>query len=167
MDGTDVLHDAFGRMRDLLHGFSDLDPDVMARQPAPGSNSIAWLLWHSIRVQDSHAAELVDEPQLWVSDGFAERLGFEPNTRNTGYGHSAAEAAAVRIDDVAALLEYDDAVTDRTLAYLDGIAPDELDRVIDTSYDPPVTVGVRLVSVVSDSLQHLGQAAYARGILDA
>ena len=41
----------------------------------------------------------------------------------------------------------------------------DLERVVDTSWDPPVTLGVRLISVISDDLQHAGQAAYAAGLL--
>ena len=43
---------------------------------------------------------------------------------------------------------------------LEGLAPDDLDRVVDRRWDPPVTLGVRLVSIADDSLQHAGQAAY-------
>jgi hypothetical protein len=41
----------------------------------------------------------------------------------------------------------------------------DLTRVVDRNWDPPVTVSVRLVSVIADDLQHVGQAAYVRGIL--
>ena len=52
-----------------------------------------------------------------------------------------------------------------TVAYLATVAPEDLDRVVDERWDPPVTLGVRLVSVLSDDLQHAGQAAYARGLI--
>jgi hypothetical protein len=57
-------------------------------------------------------------------------------------------------------------VAGRTAAYLAGVDAAELDRIIDRSYDPPVSVGVRLVSVISDNLQHAGQALYVRGSFD-
>ena len=40
----------------------------------------------------------------------------------------------------------------------------ELKRVVDTNWDPPVTASARLVSIIDDCAQHLGQAAYVRGI---
>lgn len=161
-----ILDDAFGRIRELVHGFADVSPSLLGRRPAAGANSIAWLVWHLTRVQDSHIAELLDADQLWV-DGHARALGRPPDPDDTGYGHSEAEAAAVEFDDVAALLAYHDAVADRTVGFLATLETDDLERVIDDSYDPPVTVGMRLVSVVADSLQHVGQAAYARGLVGA
>lgn len=47
----------------------------------------------------------------------------------------------------------------------DHVKPDDFDRVVDTAWDPPVTLGVRLVSVYDDATQHAGQAAYLRGLL--
>jgi len=164
MDASDAIEDAIDRIRELVASHGDLDVDILSRQPAKGSNSIGWFVWHVTRVQDGHVADLLDAPQIWVTGGFAARLGREPDPDDTGYAHSEVQAAGVRIDDMAALLEYHGAVAERTIAYLESLGPDDLDRVIDTSYDPPVTVGVRLVSVVSDSFQHLGQAAYVRGL---
>jgi hypothetical protein len=37
--------------------------------------------------------------------------------------------------------------------------------VVDEKWDPPVTLGVRLVSMASDALQHAGQAAFIKGSL--
>lgn len=166
MESSTVIEDAVERIRELMHHHADLDVAVLGRQPAKGSNSMAWLLWHTTRVQDAQVAPLLDGAQLYVDGGWAGRLGFDPDIRDTGYAHSEAQAAAVRIDDVSTLLDYHDAVADRTIAWLSTGGVD-LDRVIDTSYDPPVTVGARLVSIVADSLQHLGQAAYVRGLLGA
>ena len=63
------------------------------------------------------------------------------------------------------LLGYLGEVQARTTAMLEGLAPDDLDRVVDRRWDPPVTLGVRLVSIADDCLQHVGQAAYVRGLL--
>jgi hypothetical protein len=64
------------------------------------------------------------------------------------------------------LLDYHNAVHDRTVAYLNTIDAGELDRIIDVRWDPPVSVGVRLVSVIDDDMQHAGQAAYVRGLFE-
>jgi hypothetical protein len=53
----------------------------------------------------------------------------------------------------------------RTAGFLRGLTDNDLDRVVDENWDPPVTLGVRLVSVLDDDLQHVGQAAYVRGFL--
>jgi hypothetical protein len=71
----------------------------------------------------------------------------------------------VRPEDPAVLLEYLDAVAEQTRPMLENLVADDLDRIVDRRWDPPVTMGVRLVSIADDSLQHLGQAAYVRGLL--
>jgi hypothetical protein len=123
------------------------------------------LVWHLTRVQDHHVAELLGVEQLWVSGDWARRFGLEPDPSNTGYGHSPQETAAVRPEGEAVLLEYLDAVDSRTRSVLVGLTPADLDRIVDRRWDPPVTLGVRLVSIADDSLQHVGQAAYLRGLL--
>jgi hypothetical protein len=57
-------------------------------------------------------------------------------------------------------------VHDRSVSYLQGLTDGDFDEVVDRSWDPPVTRGVRLVSVVGDDLQHAGQAAFVRGIVE-
>ncbi len=47
------------------------------------------------------------------------------------------------------------------------MTPEDLDRVVDKRWNPPVTLGVRLVSILNDDVQHVGQAAYVRGLLAA
>jgi hypothetical protein len=123
------------------------------------------LVWHSARVQDHHVAELVDSDQIWIEDDWAHRFGLAPDPSNTGYGHTADDVAAVRPVRPEALLEYLGAVDRRTHMFLQRLTPVELDRIVDRRWDPPVTLGVRLVSIADDSLQHLGQAAYVRGLL--
>lgn len=164
MHTSDILTDAFGRIQGLVHRITDgLDEDDLAYRPDPEANSVAWLLWHLTRVQDNHVSEIAGREQAWVADGWAARFGMDPDPSNTGYGHTSAEVAAVR-SDAQTLRDYHDAVHDRTIAYLATIDPQELDRIVDTSYDPPVSVGIRLVSVIGDDLQHAGQAAYVRGL---
>jgi hypothetical protein len=122
-------------------------------------------VWHLARVEDSHVAEFLDEDQVWVGDGWAGRFGLAPDPSNTGYGHSAEEVRSVRPERPEVLLEYLDAVDQRTREILSGLSPEDLDRIVDRRWDPPVTLGVRLVSIADDCLQHAGQAAYVRGLL--
>lgn len=142
-----------------------LDAGQLASIPRPGSNPIGWLAWHLTRVQDHHMSELLDQPQVWEAGDVAARFGLEPEPGNTGYGHAPDEVAAVRPDGPGSVLEYHAAVDRRTRAFLERLTPAALDRVVDRRWNPPVTLGVRLVSIADDSLQHAGQAAYARGLL--
>ncbi|MCU1354545.1 MAG: chorismate synthase [Acidimicrobiales bacterium] len=167
MDTSSLLLELFGRIptlaQDVVQGVA---PDQLTETPAPGANTIAWLVWHLTRVQDHHVAELLGDDQVWVQGDWSSRFGLEPDPSNTGYGHTADEVAAVRPDGPEALLGYLDAVDARTRTMLEGLGAGDLDRVVDRRWDPPVTLGVRLVSIADDSLQHAGQAAYVRGILD-
>ena len=166
MDVSDLLLELYGRIPPLADEAVDgLDAAQLRRPPAPGTNPIGWLVWHLIRVQDSHIAEILDTPQVWVAGDWAARCGLAPDPFNSGYGHTPDDVAAVRPDGPAVLLEYLDAVDGRTRELLGGLTPAALDRIGDRNRDPPVTHGVRLVSIADDCLQHAGQAAYARGLL--
>jgi hypothetical protein len=163
---SDILIDAFGRIQDLVQAATDgLDPDALAFRPDSEANSIGWLVWHLTRVQDDHVSEIARRDQAWAGDGWADRFEMEPDPSNTGYGHTSDQVGAVR-PSAQLLRDYHDVVHDRTVEYLRAIDPDELDRIVDYGWDPPVSVGVRLVSVIGDALQHAGQAAYVRGLLE-
>jgi uncharacterized damage-inducible protein DinB len=164
---TALLIDGFGRIREVVHAATEgLDEDDLTFRVDAEANSIAWLVWHLTRVQDDHVADVAGSEQVWTDAGWAERFGLPFPATATGYGHSAADVAAVRGVDSGRLLGYYDAVHDRTVAFLESLAENDLDRVVDTSWDPPVTLGVRLISVLSDDLQHAGQAAFVRGVLE-
>lgn len=167
MQSHELLADAFGRVRSVVHSATDgLSAVSIAYRPEAGSNSIAWLVWHLTRIQDDHVAELAGQPQAWTSAGWHDRIGVPDDPADTGFGHTPEQVAALRPSGSEALLGYHDDVVDRTLSYLANVDAAELGRIIDRSYDPPVSVGVRLVSVLSDNLQHAGQARYLRGIVD-
>lgn len=166
MEPRDLLTDAFGRVRELYDDLvADLDPDTLHHRPQGTGNSIAWLLWHLARVQDDHVAGLAgaSDQQAW-HDGWRERLGLPFDAGDIGFGHTSDQVDAVRIDDVGLLVGYHAEVHRRTLDYLRRVDADELDRIVDDRWDPPVTAGARLVSIEGDCLQHLGQAAYLKGL---
>ncbi|MBG6191016.1 hypothetical protein IWX64_001970 [Arthrobacter sp. CAN_A212] len=170
MTSTEILEEAFGRMPDAIRrAVSGLDADqLMVRPTATGNgkgNSVAWLIWHLTRVQDNHIADAAQLPELWLREGWAERFGLDLDPADTGYGHSSSQVEKVRPASAELLVEYYDAVHSRTLEYIAGLGEVDLDRILDASWDPPVTLRVRLVSVVEDCMQHAGQAAYVRGLL--
>lgn len=167
MDVNDLLSELFDRIPDHVHeAVVGLDADALTATVVPGTNPIGWLVWHLTRVQDHHVAGLLDEEQLWVTGDWAARFGVGPDPHDTGYGHTADEVATIRPDGPDALVDYYAAVSARTRAFLRGVTADDLDRVVDRRWDPPVTLGVRLVSIADDDIQHAGQAKYLRGLLD-
>ncbi|MEV6102155.1 DUF664 domain-containing protein [Nocardia sp. NPDC051981] len=166
MTSADLLVDAFGRIKENVHGAVDgLTPAELATRPDGDANSIAWLIWHLTRVQDDHIADVAGLEQVWTAQGWAKRFDLPFDDSATGYAHSSAEVA--RLDGVSAdlLLGYFDAVHDQTIGYVSTLTDADLPRIVDTRWDPPVTLGVRLISVVDDDIQHSGQAAYIRGML--
>jgi hypothetical protein len=168
MDVAALLDELYGRIPPLAReAVEGVDVDRLVEAPANDANPIAWLVWHVARVLDSHIAELLDADQLWVTGDWASRFGLEPDPDNTGYGHDPADVAEVMPDGPDALVEYLDAAMVVTRAFLADVTGRSLDRIVDRRWDPPVTLGVRLVSVADDCLQHLGQAGYVRGLLGA
>mgnify|MGYP001254180305 CR=1 FL=1 len=166
MQVGELLEELYGRIEPLVEAAVEgLDVGQLTWAPGPGANTIAWLVWHLTRVQDHHVAELIGEPQIWVTGAWPSRFGLDADPSNTGYGHRPEDVVAVRPDDAAAMTGYLHAVAERTRGMLRGVKPDDLDCIVDERWDPPVTLGVRLVSIADDDLQHAGQAAYLRGLL--
>ncbi len=165
MASTDVLIDAFTRVKDAVPvAITGLSARQLAFRQGGTSNSIAWLVWHLTRVQDSQVADLAGMDQIWTTQGFFERFGLPLPPEDTGYGHDSAAVDSV-VAEAALLLDYFEAVHARTIEYLGTLSEADLDRIVDTRWDPPVTAAVRLVSTVDDDLQHVGQAGYARGLV--
>jgi uncharacterized damage-inducible protein DinB len=163
---SDVLTEAFDRLPALVRSaVKGLTPDQLRWAPAPGANSVGWLVWHLTRIQDHHISEILEQDQVWVQDGWAGRFGLDADPGNTGYAHTPKQIATVQPESAQALIDYYDAVAARTRELLRGLTSKDLDRIVDESWDPPVTLGVRLVSIVNDDDQHVGQAAYVRGLI--
>ena len=195
MSATATLEEAYGRIPDAVRrAVTGLDASQLAFRPVgpanaadnsaagnaargnpvPGNsatgnaakgNSVAWLIWHLTRVQDNHIADVADLPELWIDGGWAGRFGLDLDELDTGYGHSSAQVSKVRPASPDLLTDYYDAVHARTLEFLTGLGEVDLNRIVDTNWNPPVTLQVRLVSVIEDCMQHVGQAAYVRGLL--
>ena len=164
---AELLVDAFTRIQQGVHDVLDgLSPEDLAHRPTPRANSIGWLVWHLTRVQDDHVAEVAGQPQAWTAAGWADRYALPLDPGATGYGASSDDVAAVQVSDPELLVGYHADVHRRTADFLATVTGEDLDRVVDTRWDPPVTLGVRLVSVIGDDLQHAGQAALLRGVLE-
>jgi hypothetical protein len=164
MKSNELLLDAFGRIRETVAGtLEGVDDESLVRRPAGSGNPIAWLIWHLSRVEDAQLASAAGLEQVWTSRGFVGRFSLPLPERDTGYGHSTGEVDAVRAPP-RLLLEYYDAVHRQTVEFVKTLGDEDFDRIVDNRWDPPVTLGVRLVSTVADCLQHVGQAAYAKGL---
>jgi len=163
---NELLVDGFDRVRDIVQQAVDgLDEDQLAYRPDPDANSIAWLTWHLSRVQDDHIADVAGGEQMWTAGGWVERFRLPFSVDSIGFGHSCDDVAAVRAS-AEMLTGYQDAVHRATVDYLRTLDDDDYERVVDERWDPPVTLGVRLLSVLGDTTQHAGQASYVKGLVD-
>lgn len=160
-----LLIDGFDRVKEVVHQVvKDLGEEALASRPDGQGNSIAWLVWHLARAQDTQIAPLADSKEVWSSHGWSKKFDLPLDENSNGYGHSSQQVDMVRAS-ADLLTGYYDAVHAKTVDYLKKLQESDLDEIIDDSWDPPVTRGIRLVSILSDDLQHAGQAAYVRGIL--
>lgn len=166
MTPAEMLIDAFDRVRDGAFAVLDgLTEEQLAHRITPDANSIAWLVWHAYRVQDEHLADAAGLQQVWAARGFIEHFDLDLDEDDTGYGHTSAQVGRVRAP-ADLLARYVEEVHAQTMAWVGSLKEVDLDWIVDTSWDPPVTLGARLVSVINDDTQHIGQAAYLRGLLE-
>lgn len=167
MTPTEVLTDFFDRILENGEAVVDgLTEEQLSYRPTADANSIAWLVWHTARMADAQLAHVAGTEQVWVSGGWADRFGLDLGPDDHGYGHTSEQVAKVRAP-ADLLAGYLRATHEATVDYLATITEADLDDVVDRSWDPPVTRGVRLVSIADDAAQHVGQAAYLRGLLDS
>lgn len=164
---SELLVEEYGRLPELVRAAVEgLSAEQLRWAPAEGANTVGWLVWHLTRVQDDHVTDLIDgAEQLWATGDWAARFGLKPDPHDTGYGHTAEQVEAVRPDGPDALIGYFEAVSARTVEWLRTLTEQDLDRIVDERWDPPVTLGVRLVSILDDDVQHAGQARYVRGLI--
>jgi hypothetical protein len=166
MDVSELLTDALSRVAEQVPGVvEDLGADDLAWRPDPEANSIAWLIWHLTRIEDDHLSEVAGAEQAWIADDWVGRFDLPFPPEDHGFGHTAEQVGQVRAS-ADLLAGYHAAVAERSRAYVGSLAPDDLDRIVDERWDPPVSLGARLVSVVGEIHQHVGQAAYLRGLLE-
>jgi uncharacterized damage-inducible protein DinB len=167
MNVADLLVEGFGRVQGTVHTAVDgLTAEQLGTRPDGEANSIAWLVWHLTRVQDDHVSDVAGTEQVWTGQDWLSRFGLPFPAGDIGFGHRPADVEAVRVDKPDLLTGYYDAVHEQTVRFLQGLDEPALDRIVDEAWDPPVSLGVRLVSVLDDDAQHVGQAMFVRGVLE-
>ncbi len=164
---TAPLLDGFDRVHELVPAVVEgLTSDDLAWRPDQDANPIGWLLWHLLRVEDDHLADLAGSEQVWTRDGWSIRFALPYDESDIGFGQDSHQVGQFFVKDPTVLIGYDEAVHARTHEIVSRLTEADFERVVDDSYDPPVTIGARLVSVVNDTTQHIGQASYVRGLLE-
>jgi hypothetical protein len=167
MEWHDLLADGYNRIPDFLETvLKGLTKKDLRWQPRKDSNSIGWLVWHLTRQQDAQIAALMGKEQLWIKEGWHTKFNREADPNDTGFGHTPEQVAAFQAPDSQTLLAYLRAAVERTIQYFRNLSKEDLDRELDEPwFQPPPTVGVRLISILDDCILHAGQAAYIRGLI--
>lgn len=167
MKWQNMIIDGYSRVLELLEpSLAGLSKSDLDRQPKPDCNSIGWTVWHLVRIQDAQIADLMGEKQVWIKDKWYAKFNRDADPEDTGFGHSSEEVAAFKSPSPRTLLDYYIATFEQTKRYLSSLSLTDLDRQLDEPwFQPPPTVGVRIVSIMADCLQHSGEIAYLRGLL--
>lgn len=163
MNSIEILSDLAQRPVDAAKGLPKLTADQLNAHPGDHPNSIAWLLWHSGREVDAQLSDLTGDEQKWESFRTSFNLGDIGDS--VGLGHTPEQAAEVRVDDQQLLIDYLEATLSALGRCVGELTEEDLGEVIDDNWTPPVTRGVRLISIIDDAIAHVGQAAYAAGAL--
>ena len=160
-----------GYIKDMLSfiqgGFRDARDGQTSEQlhyvPDGESHSVAWVLWHAARIEDLLVnGAWQGKREIWREGEWAAKTGLPE--RGFGTGQSTEEAAAVRITDLDAMWEYQDAVNANTQAFLDSLSDDDLDREIKLG-DRDETLGESITLHLCTHLNgHRGEINLIRGM---
>ena len=162
-----LLVSIYRRMTEETEKILDgLTVEDLRKRPSPGANPIGWLIWHATRSMDRTIGDAVTGQQLWVRDGWHARFGMPPDPMDTGYGHTDEQVDALKIPDVKTLLDYHRAVMNVLENHLGDLSEADLDREYPFSVEPGTKMPFsrRILANVHD-IQHIGQAAYVRGLI--
>jgi hypothetical protein len=153
--------------QELEEVIAGLTIDELNQRPAHGCNSIGWLVWHLTRSHDRNTSEIIGEEQVWIKNKWYAKFNRPPDPKDTGYGHTLEDVELFKSPDGKIILGYHWAVVKQIERYVNSkLSTGELER----EYRSPTlhvvyTVHTRLVGEISEGLQHVGQAAYVRGLI--
>jgi hypothetical protein len=109
--------------------FSRLTEAQLRGRPALGVNTVAWLLWHTARIEDVGVNRFVADRAQVLDDGWEERLKVGRRDVGTGMSDAEVDALSARVD-LAALRGYWEAVTRRTLQVVETLRGAELEAIV-------------------------------------
>ncbi len=152
--------------RGLHRAMDALSAEKLNRCPSPDTNSMARLCWHLARCQDNWVASIAGAPEVYAADGWHAKLDFSFAIDDWGIGHAAEQVAQARVESADGLLGYYDAVAGQSRKVLAGLTAEDLERELPVYVEgrPPSSVRGRLMGLISDNTQHMGQIVYLRGL---
>jgi hypothetical protein len=159
---------------------SDMTLEQVNHHEREGVLPIAFSFSHFMRFQDqSISAPFMHEPLLWVSDGWAEKIGVTVDAM--GREETVEEMQAQRFGDLDAWKAYQSAVIARTDGVLETITPEMLSEVMIPQLPPNmqnifcgIVVGpgnpIRKLEVLEcfiyqHGLRHMGEIEHGRALV--
>src|SRR6476619_6695015 len=92
----ELLRDSFTRLIEHVEELTDeLTDEAALFRPKGAANSIAWLIWHSARVQDAQLCDIAGIEEVWTRGGWVDRFGLDLPRDDTGYGNGPEDAGTV------------------------------------------------------------------------
>src|SRR5512136_1939402 len=113
MEPMDFIAQSLNMAQDgLTRSLADLTPYDVAWRPQPESNSIGFILWHMTRSEDSLVNGLFrgGKPQLWETGKWGEKLGLNPDPKNSGNGYTREQLVSFPTPELSKLVDYHKAV---------------------------------------------------------
>ncbi len=161
MDAKEVILKSLEQSWGYLTGALDgLTQEEFAWSPGPECNSIAFILWHTARVEDFFVNRIIKrEKELYMTEGWQEKMG----TPDKAYGFSLEELQAWPVPKLEDLRKYVTAVHEKTMAFVNSIPSEKLDEVPRPDRSPDA-IGTSLGHMSTEIALHVGQICYLRGV---
>jgi uncharacterized damage-inducible protein DinB len=127
------------------------------------TNTIAWLVWHMAKVEDSWInVWIAGGEEVWVTGKWAERTGIAGTSG--GFGQVMDEVRSMPNVPISELVAYYEAVRKAAFETIDGMTDADMANEIDRGHGP-ITWSWILGHVMVEESQHLGQVALIRGMI--
>jgi uncharacterized damage-inducible protein DinB len=151
------LEESQGYLTKALNG---LTQEEATWSPSPECNNIAFILWHTTRVEDFFVNKVIQrEKELYETQKWQEKL----DTPTKAYGYTVEELRTWPAPKLEILREYANSVREKTLAFLNSIPTERLAEVPRPDRSPN-SIGVTLEHLMTEVALHVGQIAYLRGM---
>jgi len=148
----------------LTTAVDGLTHEELTFQPQNDANSIGFILWHQVRVEDSMVPGTIQKkPQVWTSGKWYRKLNLPEDPNDNGWGYTAEQVAAFPVPKLKDLLDYAEEVRSQTVECLKGMTPDRFDEVIQTPFGD-LTISQIFSLLLCEITLHIGQIAYLRGL---
>ena len=165
MDFRDAVRSGLDEyLMDLKATLDGLTPEERRYQPTSESNHIDWLVWHMARVEDAWVTRTGGQTSVWELGGWGDRFGIDIDGAQSGNGQTMDQVVNLPQYSMADMLEYYDAVRDRTYEFLDDFTTEDLERETEHHRRGTVNGAWILGHMTVEESRHLGQIGYLRGM---